>query len=51
MNFIEPAHLQGVMKGLFSSSESSKHILQAFPDSKPPNLVESFKLFVNPLFS
>lgn len=35
MNFIEPAHLQGVIKGLISSSASSKQILQAFPDSNP----------------
>ena len=33
MNFIEPAHLHGVMKGLISESESSRHILQALPDS------------------
>lgn len=34
INFIEPAHLQGVINGFPSSSVSSKHILQAFPLSK-----------------
>jgi hypothetical protein len=38
---MEPAHLQGVMKGLDSSSASSRQILQALPLSNLPWL--SFK--------
>ena len=33
MNFIDPSHLQGVMNGFSSVSVSSRHILQALPDS------------------
>lgn len=39
---MEPAHLQGVINGLPSSSVSSKHILQALPLSMPLKLL-SFK--------
>ena len=42
MNFIEPAHLQGVIKGFPSSSVSSKQILQALPLSSPAPLMLSF---------
>ena len=42
MNFMDPAHLQGVMNGLPSSSVSSKQILHALPLSNPPFIL-SFK--------
>ena len=43
MNFIDPEHLQGVMNGLNSSSNSSRQILQALSDSKAPYFKLSFK--------
>lgn len=43
INFIEPAHLQGVIKGLSISSLSSKQILQALPDSKAVPFYPAFR--------